>query len=452
MTEAELNGRKLSLVVAYFTAANLSRLIDARRLFPGDVHDERATAAFRVFVDHLEHALSSPDLEAVRAEYERPHIENTSAPGVLFMIRTVAIMWLANHCGIQSDQLAKIPSVLKEKYESLDEDLRNHAKWLEEELIFNCRVPHPNDDATYKSPQRSICMLGRYLNLYRTILQDHGTSEVFYSPHPLLRFIENLRIRIRHYLDVVAELELHEAASRMLDIPLDWDSNAVWDDYGQPILAEVSERFEQLRTERRVLSEIELTEAEKLFIDQAESAIESCRKRIKQQWKSILNSAEKIRQQNAPQKDRPLTCFEYVGRVECRLRELIQEEYQARFGADWTNQISKSFDNNQMQAIETTMKQRKIDSRQELLHFTQLVDVFKVISQRWDLFAHRIACSRKEFNNLLSPILKGRTEEAHNRPEHIWPQIEKDRVRVACHDLLSKLLQETNTSTKQESE
>ncbi len=38
----------------------------------------------------------------------------------------------------------------------------------------------------------------------------------------------------------------------------------------------------------------------------------------------------------------------------------------------------------------------------------------------------------------LEPPAPQSTEEAHNRPEHLWCEIEKRRVRVACYDLLGE--------------
>jgi hypothetical protein len=86
-----------------------------------------------------------------------------------------------------------------------------------------------------------------------------------------------------------------------------------------------------------------------------------------------------------------------------------------------------------------TMKQRRQLQATELLHYTNLKDLASIITRDWDLFRHGFDGQKKDFARLIAIVLKGRTEEAHHRPEHLWPEIEKQRVRVACHDLLTRL-------------
>jgi hypothetical protein len=83
------------------------------------------------------------------------------------------------------------------------------------------------------------------------------------------------------------------------------------------------------------------------------------------------------------------------------------------------------------------MDQRGILDQIEILHYLQLSDLLDLIRGNWSFFAPRTKLRRREFNDLVAAILKGRTEEAHNRPEHLWPEIERQRVRVACYDLLA---------------
>jgi len=82
---------------------------------------------------------------------------------------------------------------------------------------------------------------------------------------------------------------------------------------------------------------------------------------------------------------------------------------------------------------------RSVTNGEELLHFTNLPDVYKIISEKWSLFRNLFSCRRREFNSLMAPILKGRTDTAHNRPHHLRPPFEDERTKIACHDLLEKI-------------
>jgi hypothetical protein len=63
------------------------------------------------------------------------------------------------------------------------------------------------------------------------------------------------------------------------------------------------------------------------------------------------------------------------------------------------------------------MKRRGVADSEQIIHFTQLSEVVDVISANFSLFAPRLGLKRKAFHALVGPILKGRTEEAHNRPD-----------------------------------
>jgi len=127
--------------------------------------------------------------------------------------------------------------------------------------------------------------------------------------------------------------------------------------------------------------------------------------------------------------------------VELAFRELVREKYREKHGRDWLEKLQSDMDTRAIEAANATMKQRRAYSPQDFLHFTQLRDVRGLISERWqDMFHSAFKIDRREFNRLSDTVLKGRTEQAHHRPEHLFSSVEKERVHVAAHDLLESLI------------
>lgn len=348
-------------------------------------------------------------------------------------------MLLAEHRGLpvsEADE-QKLVELSRDSHDFVSDELREALRWLDDEIVFNCRFPHPNGNSEFDRPERFLFLLGLYLDLYNQFLQLHGDSPIFYSPHPMIRYIENLRFRIRFCLDQIGDHDLARAIHDMLQIEFDWDSNAVWEDWAQPIIAKAFSTFEKLRTSKSI-GRFELVEAEQQFEATVRACVGSLRQTIEAEWRKMLKKTEKMANTNM-ERERPRSCFDYIREVETKLRELSAKVLESRLGSEWWDKLRDYIDHDAYQSAVDTMRQRDVDSMADLLHFMQLKDVYNLISQQWSYFDQRFSCVRKEFNRLMQPILKGRTEEAHNRPDHLWPQIEQDRVKVACHDLLSQV-------------
>ncbi|MGA2785324.1 MAG: hypothetical protein ABSF09_11565, partial [Candidatus Bathyarchaeia archaeon] len=181
-----------------------------------------------------------------------------------------------------------------------------------------------------------------------------------------------------------------------------------------------------------------LTEEEQLFFHSVEEAEKDYERKVKLYFDKMLARAEQMNPEyNKPKQ--PQTPMEYISSVENRLRTLIKSAFTTSFGAKWVEEIERTIGSEEYGKAISTMQQRGVSSLEEILNYTNLRDLQNLVSSHWQVFQPKFNCGRKEFNTLLSGVLKARTEEAHNRPEHLWPQIERDRARVLCHDLLSKL-------------
>ncbi|MDI6783127.1 MAG: hypothetical protein QME64_03410, partial [bacterium] len=117
----------------------------------------------------------------------------------------------------------------------------------------------------------------------------------------------------------------------------------------------------------------------------------------------------------------------------------VKNVYKSIFKDNWLSEINKTIGDESYNNSLKTMHQRGISSTEEIMSFTNLKDLHTLINSHWQYFQAYFNCLKKEFNTLMSGIIKARTETAHNRPEHLWPKIERDRTKVLCYDLLSKI-------------
>ena len=141
-------------------------------------------------------------------------------------------------------------------------------------------------------------------------------------------------------------------------------------------------------------------------------------------------------------KPEPQNPKEYLYLVENNLRKVIKTRYQKVFKGKWIEQIKLTIGEKAFLDAEQIMQNRGVTSYEEILNYTQLKDIHQLINSEWDTIHDYFSCSKKEYNKLMAGILQSRTEDAHNRPEHLWPPIERDRAKVLCHDLLKQIKKE----------
>lgn len=423
--------RSTALATAAEAALLLRHFTDTRHIY-GDVPNERdALAIHRLLVEVLEASLAQVDLPALARFYERPHFENTADTSKLVILYTALMMWLAESLGLPLEAVEQVRSFHREHASGPIKELERQ---IQETLAFDCRKPIDRAGPAYASRERAVFLLGQYWDFYLALLVQHGQAHVFFSPHPLLRFIVNAKARIEDCLERIGDRPLSESLREALAIPFDEDTNSVWDEWAQPIVARAAEAYEAARLSVGSGS-FALTQAESLFLESGRIQLAALEKRARGEMAKMLQSAEReSARRERPDAVEPKTCFEWIRRIEHALREIVIEEARARCGDSWPQDVEATLGPAAADA-HTTMKQRHVEELKELVHFTQLADICHVITDHFGRYAPRLGLTKKQFNVLVAPILKGRTEEAHNRPEHLWQDIEKQRVTVACHDL-----------------
>lgn len=389
----------------------------------GDVPDKRrALEMHRQLVDLLDYYLGELGVKDL-FHWIKPHFENTTDRSLLEMVAPVLQQRLMNHFGwdpIEDEGRAIV--WVEENAVQAAPDLLEHVR---ETLMFDCREPLERAGAVYVSPERALFMLGKYWEFYSALLLQHGKNPRPTSLHPMLRYIVNVKSRIESCLDRIAKPELAAAFRETLDVRFERDAADAWAERVTPLVARASEAYEASRLGIRAAS-FDLTDAEAFFLNTGLQALKD------------LDATVAADLEMATINPRRKTSHEMIREVELALRAIIVAEAKQRRGNHWLAEVERLLGDGLAKARET-MLQRKFTNPEEIIHFTNLADVCRVISDNFGLYAPRLGMTRKEFNKQTAEIVKGRTEEAHNRPEHIWPDIEKDRVRVACYDLIERI-------------
>lgn len=314
--------------------------------------------------------------------------------------------------------------------------LQDAVKALHEVMVFDFQIPAPANIPEYKSRERFFFLLGKYWEVYRAYLTHYMTAEGGYTPDPLLRFIVNLKARIGVCLQQLGGPQFSEPLAQLLRIEFGEDVS-MYDDWVKERINSVDEAIQAERLKIGTLH-FELAAQEKLFIETAMLSLENVKKQLTAWFSGLLNNAKKQAQEWGNAGGRP-DPHQTVGKVEMAFRRIIQNETKTRFKDGWLDFIKERLAPEAFSAAEGRMAARKVEDPEEIIHFLYLKDLRELISAEWSIFNVHFSLQKKRWNELMDIILKGRTDSAHFRPEHLWPEVEQSRLRIACHDILEAM-------------
>lgn len=419
----------MDILEAGSAATIIIKVFSTKQLYSKDVDHTELLRIMNVASQILQDSLKKEVWNDYRSKFQAPVYENILPPPIIMKILEI------------STNLLKEYNIL-ELGENLSKELEELFKHMDEIMIFDCKFPSSEIIPLFNNHKRYLMLLQKYWGKYLNIIQSLGTSPLVYRPNPLSRFILNLEYRIQYCVEQIGDENLLSSYRNMsLDPVASEDFGIDWDCGGQEMAMEFDKTINQV-VMKTGIRHFDLTKHEEMFLEVCDDALEAVDKRTTEAWKKILAHSDKEaeeKQDKSHTDAKPSTCSEYIKKVENTLRDLVKRVYKNNFAEEWLNKIrSVLTESVYLEALER-MKNRKVAEPEEILYFTYLKDVYTLIAQEWVMFKHCFSIKRNQFNSLMSIIIKGRTEEAHNRPEHLWPKIEQERTKVACHDLLEAI-------------
>jgi hypothetical protein len=243
-----------------------------------------------------------------------------------------------------------------------------------------------------------------------------------------------LKARLGACLEQLGGPKFSEPLLQLIQIEFGEDVG-MYDDWIKERLNSVDETIENERLRIGTLH-FDLTAQEKLFIETATLSLENVKRQLKAWFSDVLGNAKKHAQEWGDAGGRP-DPHKAVGKVETAFRKIIRDEAQARSKEAWLDFIKERIAEEAFNDAAKRMADRRVMDQGEIIHFLYLKDLRDLISAEWSIFHVHFSLQRKRWNELMDVIVKGRTDSAHFRPEHLWPEVEQSRLRIACHDILA---------------
>lgn len=181
---------------------------------------------------------------------------------------------------------------------------------LVQTMLYDCRIPKPTGDDSFREPQRFLQMLRLYWGIIRRLIVYHTDSMASYQPHPLTPLVMNLKARIDSCLEVLSKCEgassAGETITSLVEIVLSADHDAL------QVVPECS--FEQVGSVDRFIEATRLklgaksyplTAAEEMCIECGDKAIDDYTHQVDAEWTKVIKRLNAAGEKKAASKDSP---------------------------------------------------------------------------------------------------------------------------------------------------
>ncbi len=293
--DSELSPHLAAAVVATISLRELHRI---RGLYPNAIPDGDATEFHDALSAHLNVALEDESLRDIRDFlYKEVKLDDSYADAMLTVLLTTLVMRCPDVHVAGSDE-ETIRQTIDQAIVACREKVTSPLKTIVDQLLeikmVDCRIPEGNDPAL-SDPRRSLQLLQAYWSLGRTIVLNQMNAYVSLQPHPLLRLVMNLRSRMETYFGRLSEhedpLDAFAAGDHLLEVAIggEPDELSAVPEWTRQEVQKVDSYLEHVRL--KIGSKMfPLTHEEKVFLEQAELAIEGYQKQANTAWSRVLEN------------------------------------------------------------------------------------------------------------------------------------------------------------------
>lgn len=268
---------------AYVASALLTSLAEILFFYPGSLDLFEAKEHYDDLVSYFNHAIESLDLEKSRVLLAP--IPNFKEMGQGSEFEVNAIVFLCQQLGNQIiDTTKEENEELFKKFKSecgelVPEPLKQIGLRLTDVEFWDCRIPMPCGDLTFKDPRRYLHLLEEYWSIAASIITNQLSFLFRLGPNPINGLMIGLQDRISLCLQGLTEFEhtpeIQKTISELIDLFIyfdvdDFQDKASW-------IINNLHRIEVCLSQSRLRIgsvKVTYTKQEAIFMERARSSVE----------------------------------------------------------------------------------------------------------------------------------------------------------------------------------
>lgn len=299
---------RVALPTAVIAAAGVRDLMRVRAFYPDVIPEAEAKSLHEQLVEQLRCAAAVCNLGQILEITPLPVADESGSDAGLSAIMGLLAL---HHPDVQADVSSpdamekNLEAVMAKCQQDVQEPVRSIAERIVHAMLYDCRMPAPKGDPSYREPQRYLQMLRAYWGIVRQLVLHHIDAPASYQPHPLLPLVVNLKARIEACLDGLQQHEdvakIREAALTLMEIVVSGepdDLQAV-PEWSMNQVADIDRFLEEARL-RLGAKAYPLTPAEEMCLKHAQKALDGYERRVKIGWAKMLDQVDAERKDRAP--------------------------------------------------------------------------------------------------------------------------------------------------------
>lgn len=298
---------RVALPTAVVAIAGLRDLLRVRKFYPDAIPETEANCLHEQLVTNL---VSSAKLCKLEGLFEITRLPEPGEEGSDVELSALMGVLALHHPDSDAEPLsvekvsANLTAVLRKCQEDVTEPVRDIVTRIQHAMMFDCRMPAPRGDDTFREPPRFLQMLRAYWRLTRQAILHATETPVSYRPNPLTPLIVNLRDRVNACLEKLGEClevsDVRTSVSTITEILLsgDLDELQMGDTWTYEQVAIVDRFIEEARL-RIGAKTYPLTAAEEMCLEQGQKAVNDYEERTKAEWTKMLKRDASSEKQTA---------------------------------------------------------------------------------------------------------------------------------------------------------
>lgn len=184
-------------------------------------------------------------------------------------------------------------AILDKCQQDVTEPLRGVLERIVNAMLYDCRIPTPEEDKSFDEPQRFLQMLRSYWGIVRSVVLHDSNAPAGYRPHPLMPLLVNLQARINACFERLTDLagsnEAQGQVNGLIETLLngDLDELQAVPEWNQNAIGEVDRFLEDARLSLGAKT-YPLTPPEEVCLSVAAKTVQEYEEGLRRHWARIV--------------------------------------------------------------------------------------------------------------------------------------------------------------------